>query len=920
MDYYFTDFPICPSCGEPIKNGKTIKKIKENVFFCPTCTALYSNYISINDNNNDNNKKNIPLYYKIEIDNITQSYISWIKSINRGKFLITLPYDPWEKLQFISILAFEYLRENRDKNILLITSQIDREKSNNKIQFPDFETFYNSLSYIKNPTPGDKLKVEKKDLFLKSGVISLTIKEIGNGEIRKEILHYNRKKKLSKKEKEKIIEELKESVGADENEICIKDGKECKNYKFVIIPKYEEKLVSGTRDKPYYNNVNKDVISIIVNNLDKIYKGKLWKYAPIIKEIKNKNGYENKTHSIYLLSEAEKELFYVINNKIKPNLIIIENPDILIRDYWRDYWKQKKEENSSLSNNSLLSKILDTEAIVIMISTNPMSRIHYFKYNNNFIKKYNIIPHTWDNKLVLDEMNSTSNQNKLPQIRYIEIPELDQIDEEEIKTYADNPAYEDVIYEFFKLIKRSIAYDKVTLDKYNFMNIMTFIKDDKRKEVKEKVDNIIGKENPLLKEICETIKSTSNMIVITIPKIKLKCAPNVKVMYWRDIIDKKLPQNTVIISTLFPLGITDLTSVKEVIFIGSKKFISKVKTMLDNKLDKLSLYPIYFPSDYSMIPEPLKSILKKKYNYEISQITPEEEPEDYEEDYEEEENQKAKYLKKGDEAILIEDDKGNYMLIPYYSSILVQSGDTLEEYRLYEKKDPKVIVGKEIIVDKNGVYFSIRIAFAKLLLTYGKTTTFQKGFYQWSSAEDLIKSSTLWNRLLEEAVKKYEKQQNITREEAEKEIAEILSKANLTAKDVNYIPKWWRDYNKITTEEIKIYTIEHPKNPTDIEKIYNKLKEIVKDLSTYSDKQLRQSYVASTYIQKMRSAVLKGDPTEFPNFKLYNRIREEIMYRVKNAAKVKVTRAKKVKIKEDIEKFEKMSNPTPYVEELTQAS
>lgn len=195
-----------------------------------------------------------------------------------------------------------------------------------------------------------------------------------------------------------------------------------------------------------------------------------------------------------------------------------------------------------------------------------------------------------------------------------------------------------------------------------------------------------------------------------------------------------------------------------------------------------------------------------------------------------------------DELIVAIGQKNQCVIFPPHSEISWKgnSDSGLDSaIKLYTNRTNNI----DIYLSKNEL--PIKVRFADWLINEVPNCLHESRGFSWESFEELVLDSVEWTQTL--------------REEAEilghSELALLLSQANLTAKRVNYIQKWWNEveFPPVTTPSgilIYIPAIEHPQRYLDLVNIAKAINN--KDL----EKNALKIYSAAMEIQMLRSKTL----------------------------------------------------------------
>lgn len=569
----------------------------------------------------------------------------------------------------------------------------------------------------------------------------------------------------------------------------------------------------------------------------------------------------------------------------------------------------------------------------------------------------------------LSSMWEEMDEFRKPEVEYITLYSLDDL--LQIKFFVEKMNLSETfikkIDEYFKELTLSLLPLRVR-DNYSggeafsinigdsFMNYDNFLstlygdaeKNKSLEETKNILTRIFGNlenpENPLFKMLNEQITRIINentYITVALRKSKFselsylrnyfdfnynKSDKGVKKIYaefWKDLKwrEYSIPENSnhVVIALSYPdieYRMTH-TDVKKFIFIGSNKNIEKIKNFMDNYLYEINLRPIEFVKSSSSVPDRYREIsnilqessipndeLINELNSEIRETL------NLSSNYQPDENYKAirsYYLNSGEMAYLLIDDYGNGIFIPSGSSLMLTDGNFIEEIQL-DNLDAGVIEGKYVLLDRNGLYISFKPVFFKYMMILGKKINFKKGDYEWKGFNDLYKDSIKWIDHIGTVIK-FLTSSGQSYEMAENKVANILSNMNLTARNPEYIKKWWNSYETVDVDgtEYRVYRTEHTKRWNDLEQIYKGLKDRFPEVE-FTDYSPLKTFIASKFMQELRKNFLKGKVEKNNEIQvaILNNVKEEIIKIIDRSKKFNIRDIKKVKIINEVEAYKNL--------------
>jgi len=383
-----------------------------------------------------------------------------------------------------------------------------------------------------------------------------------------------------------------------------------------------------------------------------------------------------------------------------------------------------------------------------------------------------------------------------------------------------------------------------------------------------------------------------------------------------------------VISTLSPYLTYSLfsTKVKKFFFIGSHKEIEKNKKIIEYRLTETRRQPIHLLSEQLCAPGLLRSTLNDV------DITPEEIQEYSEKlllQFSETQSSLSEYsslaeahsssIEKGENAILVIDEFQRGMFIPQDITLFLSSPAGISDVNLRKKSEKslnKELKNKEILIDKLGFYISYRSIFIKYMLIHGNNITFRKGLFQWRGFVNLYIDSVQWIKVIERVIEKLSQKKSINHRGAEESIARFLSTLGLTAKNPDYIRRWWSTYETIPINDkiYHLYNVEHPRKRGDVIKIYLSLNEILPEMNL-NPVDAERSYSASILIQNFRKSILREDlKTIDPSYyHLCENIGREIRKITEESPTFEVNNLYKVKVIRKVEAFRVLDEFETYI-------
>lgn len=476
------------------------------------------------------------------------------------------------------------------------------------------------------------------------------------------------------------------------------------------------------------------------------------------------------------------------------------------------------------------------------------------------------------------------------------------------------------------------------------------------KKIKGSIDRIYRTENgpinPIMEKMSEKISELlqnkeDNSVTVVVHRYDIRgtekllrslgygdyIPQKLAVCSWSDLSqrERELGENTgyYVLSTLPPSFEYPMSSsrVRKIIFVGGRRFTEKIETIIKHRLAEQARRPLYLLTENDPAPVLLREILKDveiPSNETIRNLTDEIIVE-FEGSISRSIFSAGKAgtyhpaIKPGEKALLVVDAGGNGVFIPEGTSLLVRADGKLSELEIgdisSDKKLPRELTGKEILLDRRGLYSSFRADFIKFMMDYGKKVTFRKGPYTWSGFHSLFSDAIQWIDIIRRAINEHSYRKKIPYEVAENKISEYLSSLDLTAKDPGYIRSWWNRYEVILTESgsYNLYRVEHPKSPDDLVRIYKGISGLLSE-EMIDPADALKCYAASIVIQHFRLSLLKGKIKDIsPSLRgLYNRLEDKIKNIVEESETFKVNLAYTVEITKEIEPFRVIENYGDY--------
>jgi hypothetical protein len=562
-----------------------------------------------------------------------------------------------------------------------------------------------------------------------------------------------------------------------------------------------------------------------------------------------------------------------------------------------------------------------------------------------------------------------------PLIKYVIVKSLDDLMENlgYLDEIFNQNLKRDIAYFFRELLKSfldlygnpsstdSFKRKGNTLDILSYDSVMAMIKEKLGESIFDKFNNSLSSlytfngelhTNPLWEEakkvLLELLQIRDNVVSIIVNYRDLKGtqtlineislsdadAKRVRISTWDKLVNIESGMspnfNYVILATSYPsMGYSIYDSkANEFIFLGATANLEKTKAIVNNRLFDIKSRPFRILSEHDTAPNVVKevsmeasplfhdTIQEVEDDYVLSEIN-------YAAGKYTDENEIVRHyeyakIKSGEEALLIIDSMDNGMFIPVDSNLTVKEKEKLTEIDLTlmrGREKEKALVGKNILVDSNGLYRSFKTAFIIYMRKYAKNTVFRKGPYEWNGFEEIFADSQRWINDLRKTFENYRLKNNVTECAANNQLSEFLSTLSLNASDPEYIKKWWNDYEVIELGHSKyqVYWVEHPKSITDIQKIYEGINSKFPDMNLELANGER-SYLASTFLQGFRGSLLSGRKLEKDLRFLHDQIKVELNNLVKESGLFRVVHCFKVKLRNEVVQLKTLNNYKDYLE------
>ena len=663
MNIFFHNYPTCPSCLSPHIGGSVIlTDAKKNSFKCTKCGTHFYNNVSINK------KKKHDILWKINLNKIEKSYVSFLNKKPKGKYLITWP---WDDVKFSPILATNYLLKNKNHKAIIIDHLMEKPKDSFYSSSPDI--FFNYLHVIdskvlknadsnKTIDYNDKIFENRQKFYCDVTIIKRNLQVYANCS-GKNITFIDNKFRLEVDSKENDFKKFRKKMEKTIEKLYGKDSI------FSSRAAHENKLPKIIDEygifKLYFNTDEGIDASA---DLNKDFENDLTQVLQCIDDL---NTISNEIKSISIHNNAElqqnleeynlifiddsvdsKKLFDTIV-KINPNLTLFNRADF--------FFERSIFFNKGFEFNTFLK---NTKQTVLLFSTYRDDRYFYdIGSESSILNDLGVTPHTWDFDEILSKIPAKNEiaspvSSKLEEIKpnnnieceYMSVEELSLIEEsfsDIINFYGSNSQIKMFLRSLIKtpLYKSGKYSDKKVFRRYNLnMNSLISIIYNRDEELGTKIYDVFNQiytnenenRNPLLDKLISTIKDLNlkkrDKLLLIVDKYEIKgleeiintnlehnpILDSIIVSSWDNMEKYEFEEkfNYYIITTSTPYIGFKLNehNIKKIYFIGSPSTIDDLKIMMANRLTNEGTKPIYLLNDNDKAPTLLKKSMQNIKN------------------------------------------------------------------------------------------------------------------------------------------------------------------------------------------------------------------------------------------------------------------------------------------------------------------
>lgn len=972
MREYYHFYPVCPRCHAPSTLNSRLIREDNGMLRCISCDIIFPERVNLADkikfrktietvrslHGRADGLENLPLVWKVDLNFIEREYIRWCLQA-RGRFLITWP---WREVKFIPVLISEYLL-NRKKDRVVVICRHGLDSDDRTVPYPAQWELFEHLIYLE----GEKLRNIDEELrseinraghwqfyFPKVRVLKCRIRDI-----RRKKFHEFTCIEDYDTCKRRLVRQISRNYGKDSiRKITGVDKKtKIKNpdgYLDIVFQEVEQRTCTKN---PKYNW--QWLWEVILNHR------RFRRPSRIVRRevIKSPEDLEKKAGGYRLIfidpHKLETAPLLRFVHDCDPDLILVEDVDVFLRDL--SFRGEKSRNFADFLRES-------RTPAVVMFSTDRQFRFVYHKIRQGtLLKGCGIVFHTVDCAPVMEKLmpelskgearypgpcSSTPaelEETSLPEIEYRSIEELDEIDG--LIEMLERCEGAEGIVRFLKELRRSPVppvpgrgrvFSRIDMN-VSFDYIRKRIKElGLNAEILKKVYS--GGRNPLLSWLVNFLRKKleegSPVVVVVhgddekpLKKIlKEEMSDRLSggcftVTSWRRLTDR-VTGKTTIISFTPPSRLPEFEG--KIIFAGSEQEVERLRRITEYRIYEFYTRPLYPLSKEDPAPEFLRIIQNSLRLPDLESLLLElpeipgitvKLPGSGGISGETGISHTSTRLKSGQEAILILDEHGRGLFVPAGASLLVVDDRELTEIPvLTEDMANPELAGKEIITDRRGLYLDAKPVFLRFMVRYGEKMPFMSRPFRWKGFADLYRDSIKWIEYIESAIEIYRQENSVSFSEAEKKIASYLSSLGITARDPDYIKNWWRDPVIIQTTRgnFKIYHVEHPKSPRDLEKVYKGLSQLLPGL-TFDPEEPVRVYAASRTVQKLRLSLLKDDRRRWPFYlaPLFQSFKKEMEVVLEPSSRVKIKHAGKVRVVREVDAFRFLENYRDFMDPIS---
>lgn len=662
MYKFFHNYPICPNCQAPVMDYTKLKLTNQKTrsFRCENCGSHFHNNFEDSGSYKD-------IYWNIGLNEIEEIYLSFLDECERGKFLITWP---WEDVKFTPILASHYLFVHPHNKVIIV----DKFKTDEDFIFsnPSVDVLFNHLYYAIsnefNNRPVDESSITEDKIFESRKKFYCNVSLI------KDNLHFY--KNMSRKRISFFRDKIRLEVDYEEGKLnkfrkdMINELEELYSDSAIhsVRLAHENKLPKTSNEygilKLYFNvdeGIEQDV------KLSDEFKND---YAEVLANFNSIKKVSDKINAVIIKDEldlhndlSDYNLIFLddsLDTRKLMNCISGVNADVTIFSRADLFFERSLIFNKGFEFNNFVNAASNT---VLLFSTFKDNRSLYkIGDESSPLNEYGIIPHTWDFDEITKNLSSdneklslgSSNFNEIKSmvnipVEYISVEELSLIED----TFSDIIEFynsDKVIKSFLRDLIRTPLYlkgyfaDKKVFGKHNltFESLFATIYN-RDEELGVELDSIYNsvytkdgvKHNPLFNSIINIINDFEfgrrDKIIFVVDFFEIK---GLKELMEITIVDEEIlsrldysswdkldnykfsdDENYYIISTKAPYINFKLNNFdfKKIYFVGSNSVIDDLKIEITKRLTDEGAKPIFVfgENNKDMAPDMLTESINK---------------------------------------------------------------------------------------------------------------------------------------------------------------------------------------------------------------------------------------------------------------------------------------------------------------------
>lgn len=413
MNEFFYNYPICPNCLSPMVNYSEVRLTdeKKGTYRCENCGSHFYNRFR-----DDNFKRG--LFWKIDLNRIEKSYISFLNKRKKGKYLITWP---WEEVKFSPVLAANYLIRNPKHKVIIVDNLMKQEDA--IYREPSVDVLFNYLFFInskdskaekydENLITSEKVFESRKKFYCRITLIEDNLRFYRNITKKKIsfftdqlILEVDYKENKFKKFRKDMIKKI-EDMYSDSSIYSVRVAHENKLPKRMDeygIFKLYFNVDEGIEEGVELNEKFKMDYSQILPNISNLKKASNTIRAISIYDEKILNKDLREFNLIFIDDTMDSYKLMNFISKVNANITIFNRADL--------FFERFLIFNRGFEFKNFLNNANNT---VLLFSTFRDNRgLYKIGDESSILNELNIIPHTWDFKEITDRLKTKNRQVSL---------------------------------------------------------------------------------------------------------------------------------------------------------------------------------------------------------------------------------------------------------------------------------------------------------------------------------------------------------------------------------------------------------------------------------------------------------------------------------------------------------------------------